>query len=62
MFSVEGRGPHELKEGGVLEHAKGRLSRSLSQPYGRFPKSGVPFGVPMIRIVIFWGRRWGLSV
>ena len=27
--------------------------------YGCFPKFGVPFGVPVTRIIVFWGPYWG---
>ena len=27
--------------------------------YGDFPKFGVPLGVPMVWIGIFWGLCWG---
>ena len=28
------------------------------EPYGSFPKLGV-VGVPIIRIIVFWGLYWG---
>ena len=30
-----------------------------SAQYGDFPKLGVPFGVPIIRTIVFWGLYWG---
>ena len=24
-----------------------------------FPQLGVPFGVPIIRIMVYWGLNWG---
>ena len=31
--------------------------------YGGFPKLGVPLsGVPIIRIIVFWGLYWGTPI
>ena len=35
---------------------------SYSLLYGGFPKLGVPFGVPIIRTVVYLGLYWGTPI
>ena len=37
-------------------------SEGIETSHGGFPKYGVPFRVPIIRMLIFWGLYWGPQI
>ena len=62
MIVFQNRGPQYRLQKGASNVGKPPHIHTYIYIYvfGGFPKKGVPFlGVPVVRIIVFWGPYWG---